>query len=117
MLTIFFPENPKHEQDKMAHQLKHSKEQEENVIMKNVKQPPHRDPYPDVVAYKIDRSDVKDGAAETPGGAVLSLTLGLIITCILALLIGCRLRVRKRMRKGGKSYAHDADYLVNGMYL
>lgn len=43
---------------------------------------------------------------------------GLIITCIMAILIGCRLRVvKRRMRRGGKSYAHDADYLVNGMYL
>ena len=31
----------------------------------------------------------------------------------MAILIGCRLRVvRRRMRRGGKSYAHDADYAV-----
>lgn len=44
---------------------------------------------------------------------------GLCITGIMAVLVGCRLRVvRRRLRRGGKSpYAHDADYLVNGMYL
>ncbi|PSN57241.1 hypothetical protein C0J52_05001 [Blattella germanica] len=54
-----------------------------------------------------------------PSGAILSLALGLCITGIMVVLIGCRLRVvRRRLRRGGKSpYAHDADYLVNGMYL
>lgn len=63
--------------------------------------------------------DLQDGEAERPGGAILSLTLGVCLTCVMAILIGCRLRVvRRRMRRGGKSpYAHDADYLVNGMYL
>jgi hypothetical protein len=38
---------------------------------------------------------------------------------ITVVLVGCRVRaVRRRLRRGGKSlYAHDADYLVNGMYL
>ncbi|XP_037038004.1 uncharacterized protein LOC119075630 [Bradysia coprophila] len=60
-----------------------------------------------------------DGAADRPGGAVLSLTLGIIITAALAVLVGCRATVvRRRTRRGGKSqYAHDADFLVNGMYL
>ncbi|XP_058453350.1 uncharacterized protein LOC131431567 [Malaya genurostris] len=60
-----------------------------------------------------------DGLAERPGGAVLSLTLGAILTAALAILIGCRMKVaRRRVRRQGKSsYAHDADFLVNGMYL
>ncbi|XP_029720162.2 basic-leucine zipper transcription factor A [Aedes albopictus] len=60
-----------------------------------------------------------DGQAERPGGAVLSLTLGAILTAALAILIGCRMKVaRRRIRRQGKgSYAHDADFLVNGMYL
>lgn len=68
---------------------------------------------------KQTTDDLQDGEAERPGGAILSLTLGVCLTCIMAILIGCRLRVvRRRMRRGGKSpYAHDADYLVNGMYL
>lgn len=53
-----------------------------------------------------------------PRGAVISLTLGLIATAITAALIACRLRVvRRRSRRGHGPYAHDADYLVNGMYL
>lgn len=60
-----------------------------------------------------------DGPAEKPGGAVLSLTLGIIVTAALAILVGCRMRsVGRRIRRNGKSqYAHDADFLVNGMYL
>ena len=60
-----------------------------------------------------------DGQADRPGGAVLSLTLGIIVTAALAVLVGCRMRaVGRRVRRTGKSpYAHDADFLVNGMYL
>ncbi|KAK7086203.1 hypothetical protein SK128_016042, partial [Halocaridina rubra] len=54
-------------------------------------------------------------------GAVLALAMGVCITALLVVLVGCRLRgVRRRLRKhrGARSpYAHDADYLVNGMYL
>ncbi|XP_077286829.1 uncharacterized protein LOC143911699 [Arctopsyche grandis] len=63
--------------------------------------------------------DVHDGAAERPPGAILLLTLGVCMTSIMVVLIGCRLKMaRRRMRRLGKSpFAHDADYLVNGMYL
>lgn len=45
--------------------------------------------------------------------------IGIIATSIMIIVIGCRVRVmRNRHRKGGKqSYAHDADFLINGMYL
>ncbi|KAK9876999.1 hypothetical protein WA026_016027 [Henosepilachna vigintioctopunctata] len=116
-------ENPEHIQIKMAHELKHSKEShstethQDTPKIKIIEKPTEQkhDDYPDVVAYKMDGND---GVAQTPGGAVLSLTLGLIITCIMAVMIGCRLRIlKRRVRKGAKGYAHDADYLVNGMYL
>lgn len=85
-----------------------------------------------------------DGDSEKPSGAVLSLTLGLsisnvffgilvlidpstwvpsatgtLITIAMIVLVGCRATVvRKRIRRGGKApYSHDADFLVNGMYL
>lgn len=129
-------ENPKHVQEKMAHDLKHSKDSMEhgNAKIKIEKyKTSQQEQYPDVQPYKMV-DDMHDGVAETPHGAVLSLTLGtyifverwivnnlfagLIITCVMAVLIGCRVKmVRRRLRKNGKSYAHDADYLVNGMYL
>ncbi|CAN7999642.1 unnamed protein product [Ixodes hexagonus] len=59
-------------------------------------------------------------AQQESGSAVLALTLGLCITGLLLVLVGCRLRLaRHRLaRRGGRSsLAHDADYLVNGMYL
>nr|XP_033321214.1 uncharacterized protein LOC117217604 [Megalopta genalis] len=52
-----------------------------------------------------------------PRGAIISLALGLTITAITAILIVCRLRVVRRRGKRHGPYAHDADYLVNGMYL
>lgn len=55
-----------------------------------------------------------------PKGAIISLALGLSVTAVMAVLIACRLKVVKRRggRRGGHdSYAHDSDYLVNGMYL
>ncbi|EFN88248.1 hypothetical protein EAI_08774 [Harpegnathos saltator] len=54
-----------------------------------------------------------------PKGAMVSLTLGLIATVIAVFLISCGFRVvrRRRGRCGHGPYAHDADYLVNGMYL
>ncbi|XP_054264350.1 low-density lipoprotein receptor-related protein 11 isoform X2 [Macrosteles quadrilineatus] len=60
-----------------------------------------------------------DGTNVNPRGAILSLTMGLCVTGIMLVLVGCRMRmVRRRMRRGSKSpYAHDADFLVNGMYL
>ncbi|ALC38680.1 CG6495 [Drosophila busckii] len=61
-----------------------------------------------------------DGQAERPGGAVLSLTLGLLVTAALSILIGCRMRTvgRRARRLGGKTpYSQEADFLVNGMYL
>ncbi|KAH8271661.1 hypothetical protein KR044_000474, partial [Drosophila immigrans] len=61
-----------------------------------------------------------DGHSERPGGAVLSLSLGLLVTAALAILIGCRMRTvgRRARRLGGKTpYSQEADFLVNGMYL
>ncbi|KAK4875690.1 hypothetical protein RN001_012112 [Aquatica leii] len=120
-----------HEHEKMAQDLKHSKSLMEKVTpeKKQIKiekvETHHHEhsgehgQYPKVAAYKVaEVLDLQDGITDTPSGAVLSLTLGLIITVVMALLIGCRLRVvRRKIRRGGKSYAHDADYLVNGMYL
>ncbi|XP_055386368.1 putative uncharacterized protein DDB_G0282129 [Condylostylus longicornis] len=70
--------------------------------------------------YKMEMEFVDhDGYSERPGGAVLSLTLGVLVTAALAVLIGCRLRtVGRRVRRLGKApYGTEADYLVNGMYL
>lgn len=39
------------------------------------------------------------------------------MTGALAVLAGGRARAARRRRRGGKPLAHDADYLVNGMYL
>lgn len=52
-----------------------------------------------------------------PRGAVISLALGLTVTAVLVALLTCRLRVLRKRGKRHGPFAHDADYLVNGMYL
>ena len=50
--------------------------------------------------------------------AVIVLALGLGITAILLIFVGCRLRnVKRRLRKGRPMNSNEADYLINGMYL
>ena len=50
--------------------------------------------------------------------AVVALSVGLALTAILLLFVGCRLRnVRRRLRKGRPMNSNEADYLINGMYL
>lgn len=60
-----------------------------------------------------------DPSGRDTNSAVIALTLGLSITAMLIALVGCRMKsIKKRIaRRGGRSLAHDADYLVNGMYL
>ncbi|GAB0098372.1 uncharacterized protein DMENIID0001_140940 [Sergentomyia squamirostris] len=97
---------------------KHKKPKEKLGKSKDVDKPLHEQ-------LKMIHNDLEmefvdhDGEAERPGGAVLSLTLGIIVMAALAILVGCRMRVvGRRIRRGGKTqYAHDADFLVNGMYL
>ncbi|XP_034383932.1 low-density lipoprotein receptor-related protein 11 isoform X2 [Cyclopterus lumpus] len=51
-------------------------------------------------------------------GAILPLALGLIITALLLLLIGCRLRlVGHKLKKTRPLTIEESDYLINGMYL
>ncbi|XP_029281637.1 low-density lipoprotein receptor-related protein 11 [Cottoperca gobio] len=51
-------------------------------------------------------------------GAILPLALGLIITTLLLLMIGCRLRlVRHKLKKARPLTTEESDYLINGMYL
>ncbi|KAL2731404.1 Low-density lipoprotein receptor-related protein 11 [Vespula squamosa] len=69
-----------------------------------------------VVAEHLQQINENDNLR--PKGAVISLALGLITTAITAALIACRLRiVKRRGHRGHGPYAHDPDYLVNGMYL
>lgn len=59
------------------------------------------------------------GGHPTPAsGAILPLAFGLIITALLLLMIGCRLRlVRHKLKKARPLTTEESDYLINGMYL
>ncbi|XP_061667577.1 low-density lipoprotein receptor-related protein 11 [Syngnathoides biaculeatus] len=61
---------------------------------------------------------VKGGHPVPESGAILPLTLGLIITALLLLMIACRLRlVRHKLKKARPLTTEESDYLINGMYL
>lgn len=79
--------NPKHEQEKMAHELKeHSKVQQESKVHDEIKSAKiekhshishdHDVRYSVAEKLKMDEIETLDGIAEAPGGAILSLTLG-----------------------------------------
>ncbi|XP_061126552.1 low-density lipoprotein receptor-related protein 11 [Syngnathus typhle] len=60
----------------------------------------------------------KGGHPVPESGAILPLTLGLIITALLLLMIACRLRlVRHKLKKARPLTTEESDYLINGMYL
>lgn len=61
---------------------------------------------------------VRGGHPVPESGAILPLALGLIITSLLLLMIGCRLRlVRHKLKKARPLTTEESDYLINGMYL
>ncbi len=50
--------------------------------------------------------------------AILALVVGITVSLLLIILLACRMKtLRRRMSRKGRGLAHDADYLVNGMYL
>lgn len=50
--------------------------------------------------------------------AVVVLAMGLAVTALLLIFVGCRLRmVKRRLRRGRPLNSNEADYLINGMYL
>ncbi|XP_054910255.1 low-density lipoprotein receptor-related protein 11 isoform X1 [Poeciliopsis prolifica] len=61
---------------------------------------------------------VKGGHPGPESGAILPLALGILITALLLLMIGCRLRlVRHKLKKARPLTTEESDYLINGMYL
>ena len=72
----------------------------------------------DIAADTAEESNVLAGFYHSNKGAVIALSLGLCITAMLLVFVGCRLRnVKKRLRRGRPLNSNEADYLINGMYL
>lgn len=72
---------------------------------------------PSIVAISYMHDTSPQNGRDT-NSAVIALTLGLFITTILIVIVGCRMKsFKKRIARRGRSLAHDSDYLVNGMYL
>jgi len=54
---------------------------------------------------------------ETPGIAIFTLTMGILLTSFLCVVVICRVRKGKMGLRRGLAHDADGDYLVNGMYL
>lgn len=70
--------------------------------------------------FNILNADSVEVASYTDSfqGPIVALALGLAITLMLLIIVGCRLRtVKRRLRKGRALHSNEADYLINGMYL
>lgn len=84
-------------------------------ITSDQKKVPMRNPSIVAVSFMHDTSPPN---GHDTNSAVIALTLGLFITAILIVIVGCRMKsFKKRIARRGRSLAHDSDYLVNGMYL
>lgn len=68
-------------------------------------------------AELIDQLGDELSEMETPGFAILTLTLGIILICLLCLLVACRIKQGKMGYRRGLAHDADGDFLVNGMYL
>ncbi|XP_076128992.1 low-density lipoprotein receptor-related protein 11 [Alosa pseudoharengus] len=61
---------------------------------------------------------VLGGHPPPESGAILPLVLGILISALLLLMVGCRLRlVRHKLKKARPLTTEESDYLINGMYL
>ncbi|XP_071225986.1 low-density lipoprotein receptor-related protein 11-like isoform X2 [Salvelinus alpinus] len=80
---------------------------------------PEIKPLPERDMFPISKPhSVMGGHPGPESGAILPLALGLIITALLLLMIGCRLRlVRHKLKKARPLTTEESDYLINGMYL
>lgn len=66
----------------------------------------------------ISKPLIRGGHPAPESGAILPLALGILITALLLLMIGCRLRlVRHKLKKARPLTTEESDYLINGMYL
>ena len=68
--------------------------------------------------FSSEVSEKVESYTDGSQGPIVALALGLAITLILLIFVGCRLRtVKRRLRKGRALHSNEADYLINGMYL
>lgn len=66
----------------------------------------------------LSKPVLSGGHPAPESGAILPLALGILITALLLLMIGCRLKlVRHKLKKARPLTTEESDYLINGMYL
>ena len=72
-----------------------------------------------VVSAEVARSRLLWSTAGVKG-AIVALTLGIVVTVLTLLYIGCHYRHQRKLTRRHRHLptgSNDADYLVNGMYL
>ncbi|XP_075974305.1 uncharacterized protein LOC142975387 [Anticarsia gemmatalis] len=75
-------------------------------------------PVSSAAAHQHYAADEHDGLSDHPPAAMMLLVIGVSLTALTMGMLACRARAsRRRLRRGKSPFAHDADYLVNGMYL
>ena len=71
-----------------------------------------------IINKEVIGSAVVHHEVKSDRGAVVALGLGLAVTAVLLLFVGCRLRnMKRKLRRGRPMNSNEADYLINGMYL
>lgn len=113
-----FDVNPKDipKNNKPGNQLKHEKDSSQAQLsyLKNGNLISQSDK---IIAVSLMHDSNEQSGRET-NSAVIALTLGVFITALLVILVGCRMKsIRRKIARRGRSLAHDSDYLINGMYL
>ncbi|GIY89640.1 hypothetical protein CDAR_566501 [Caerostris darwini] len=83
--------------------------------------PPPKSIQKTVLDFKMSVTELHQASrthSQETNSAILALVMGLTIFALLFVFLGCRIKtIKKRMSRKGRALAHDADYLVNGMYL
>ncbi|TSL47570.1 Low-density lipoprotein receptor-related protein 11 [Bagarius yarrelli] len=65
----------------------------------------------------LQQADCANECIQKPG-TVMALVVGVMVSALLLLMVGCRLRVRRHRRKKALPLTtEESDYLINGMYL
>ncbi|XP_071037515.1 uncharacterized protein [Parasteatoda tepidariorum] len=109
------------EKSKNSHESEKGKElAKDSLIIVKPTSPP-KSVQRTVLDFKMSVTELYQSSrihSQEANSAILALVVGLTITFLLFVFLVCRVKtIRKRMSKKGRALAHDADYLVNGMYL
>ncbi|XP_060079598.1 uncharacterized protein LOC132558990 [Ylistrum balloti] len=95
-----------------------SKSSGDSVVTEKATAKPTKEERVEVQFGEEDGLVIVEAPTDNNQGPIVALALGLGVTMMLLIYVGCRLRnVKRRIRKGRALHSNEADYLINGMYL